>query len=560
MSRFHSFKEITKRIDHDSNIKTLLKEKNLNPKIKDDLKYLLSLTINPIIKSFNSKYLLSFLLKYLNSENKSLFYENFLQSCELGKMQNIKILLEGKIDVNCQNELGETPLHIAIAKNDIELIALLIKYEPKTNIPTYQDNLNAVNYAEICGNKKIIKMIKELNESYKKRKIKNEIVDYINGGMNNIKNEINSTMNDISNNDIFKDSSYSFISKNNTNLEQIQNYNGEKISIITSSDMNNSILTNHLNKNISNTKIGNFLENKYLNTQTIINESDYEENECKNKKKVIFNYNHSSNERQKKSKQITNESKLFSSSIKKKEELGCHNNLSNNPSYIQSLRTCHSLNRDNLEILSAFPSHISLKQMNKKDKITKFIEEINLPKKYVNCLLDNGFDDLDVLISQTKKGIALPYQNLKDIGIALPGERSKIIIHLEEISGNFDFYLDKNIIYSNKVICNSNSLYKFLCAINLEKLFDNFKDSGFYNVELLLVQMCSKQPMNETILIDDLRLNKFESKKILENLIKCSRNYINQLKNIGNNRNYEDKNIILEEKNNIQSCDMCFCF
>lgn len=560
MSRLNSFKATSKKNEHYSNIKTLLKDKNLDPHKIKDLKYLLSLTINPVIKGFNLEYLLNFLLNYFNSENKSIFFEFFFQSCELGKLQNVKILLEGKIDVNNQNDLGETPLHIAIAKNDIELIKLLIKYKPEINIATYKDNLTALNYAEICGNKIIIKMIKELNESYKKRKIKNEIVDYINGGMNNIKNEINSTMNDISNNDIFKDSSYSFISKNNTNLEQIQNYNGEKISIITSSDMNNSILTNHLNKNISNTKIGNFSENKYLNTQTIINESDYEENECKNKKKVIFNYNHSSNERQKKSKQITNESKLFSSSIKKKEELGCHNNLSNNPSYIQSLRTCHSLNRDNLEILSAFPSHISLKQMNKKDKITKFIEEINLPKKYVNCLLDNGFDDLDVLISQTKKGIALPYQNLKDIGIALPGERSKIIIHLEEISGNFDFYLDKNIIYSNKVICNSNSLYKFLCAINLEKLFDNFKDSGFYNVELLLVQMCSKQPMNETILIDDLRLNKFESKKILENLIKCSRNYINQLKNIGNNRNYEDKNIILEEKNNIQSCDMCFCF
>ena len=47
----NSFKENKKEIQNYSNIKSLLKEKNLNPKEINDLKYLLSLTINPDLKS-----------------------------------------------------------------------------------------------------------------------------------------------------------------------------------------------------------------------------------------------------------------------------------------------------------------------------------------------------------------------------------------------------------------------------------------------------------------------------------------------------------------------------
>ena len=55
----------------------------------------------------------------------------------------------------------------------------------------------------------------------------------------------------------------------------------------------------------------------------------------------------------------------------------------------------------------------------------------------VNILLDNGFDDLEVLVNQTKNGIALSEKNLKDIGIKLKGDRAKILIHLEEKAGIF---------------------------------------------------------------------------------------------------------------------------
>ena len=163
-----SFKEKEKEIKNFYNIKLLLKEKNLNTKEINDLKYLLSLTINPKIRHFNLfniDCLLIYLLNYLNINTLSIFTEFLFQSCELGSLHIVRILLENNLDINSRNELGETPLHIAVAKNDIKLIELLIEYEPRTDIATYKDGLTVVNYAEFCGDKNIYKMIKELNES-----------------------------------------------------------------------------------------------------------------------------------------------------------------------------------------------------------------------------------------------------------------------------------------------------------------------------------------------------------------------------------------------------------
>ena len=540
----NSFKDNKKEIQNFSSIKSLLQEKNLNPKEINDLKYLLSLTINPDLKRFklfNIDCLLIFLLKYLSPNTLSIFTEFFFQSCELGSLNIVRILLENDLDVNSQNNLGETPLHIAVAKNDIELIKLLIEYNPKTNIATYKDGLTAMNYAEIGGNKNVYKIIKELNEKNIKEEIKNEIKDYINIDMDNI----------IMNSDNNKDNSSSlFFKTDKFNYEQIQNFNGEKISIITDSDINSSLLNNNLNKN----NISNY-DNKYINTQqTIINESDYNEDITPTNKNIFlyprnkpkyqntyqFNINNSSN------KKSIKEIKFFSSSFKRKS---ITNNLSLNPSYIQSLTTCHT----------------SLKY----SKIFEFITEINLPKEYAYNLIDNGFDNLEMLISQTKNGIALTYENLREIGIKKPGERIKILLHLEEISENFHFIFPKSIYnnndYDNSGIKNkSNTLKIFLEKIEEKKYFKNFWENGIYNVEVLFVQMISKQPLNENILMNDLNIKKQDANKIIIKLYEYSRKYINKLK-IMNKRKKTEENIIsnssiiYEENNLIKSCD-CILF
>ena len=557
--------------EQDKSIKKLLKEKNLNPEQPNDLKYLLSLTLRPKIKKFNFEYLLLFLLKYLNQANESIFYEYFFQSCELGKINNVKILLENGLSVNCQNNLGETPLHIAISKNDIELIRLLIKYEPYTNLTTDKDNLTVMNYAEIRGNKNIIKLISDLNEINIKKKIKSEIIDYINKDMNNM----NSL--DFSN--------ISSLMNKNDDIEQIQNYNGEIMSIVNNEEPSSSTINNHIKKDVnikSLKKINNNKDNiKKTISQTIINESDFcEDISPKNTIKVnnynnnINNINNNSNSNDenyhrflteecicdiKISNQFTTDLKYFTSPLKKKDELlNYYNNNSINPSIVQSLTTSHSINKEQYE--SPLLLSKSSKSLDKKNELCKFITEINLPIIYGNYLLDNGFDDLELLISITKNSIALSNQNLKDIGINVPGDRAKILIHLEEMAGNFPFILEKDIIYSNKIDENKNSLYKFLTSINLEEYIRLFKENGYYNAELLYVQMVSKNPITEEILKNDFGLSKIgHIKRIMLNLLNCSQNYIKRLKNNnGENKSYES--IVFEGNPYSKACDACLVF
>ena len=548
----NSFKRKSKEIHNFSGIKELLKEKNLNPKKISDLKYLLSLTINPDLKKnslFKFDCLLLFLLNYLNNDTLSIFTEFLFQSCELGSLSIVQILLENNLDINSRNELGETPLHIAIAKNDIELIKLLMEYEPKTNIGTYKDNLTAVKYAELCGNKNIFKLIKKLHENNIKEEIKNEIRDCINNDIDNI--EINS---------------------DTKNFEQIQNFNGEKISIITDSDINSSSLYNNFNKNSNNNSIHE--NNKYFNTQqTIINESDYNEDISPIKKNIIlftknspnknlfslnrqyYKNNSNSNSVFNSNRKNSREIKLFSSSLKKKS---ITNNISINPSYIQSLTTCNTTNKDNKDLYTSL----------KFSKIFEFITEINLPKEYANYLMDNGFDNLDVLIYQAKHGIALTYENLRDIGIKKPGERIKIMVHLEEISENFNFFFPKNIFldeFDEKNGCDS--LKIFLDKIGMNKFLNNFLENGIYNSELLYIQMATKQPLTDNILINDLGINKKDAKTIIIKLNENSKNYVNKIK-IMNKRNIKEirdvsinnRSIIYEENNKNKSCDMCILF
>lgn len=550
-------------------IKKFLKDKNLYPKKSKDLKKLLSFTLNTQMKKPKFEYLLNYLLNYINSSNESIFYEFLFKSCELGNITNVQKLLENGLNVNCQNNLGQTPLHIAISKNNIELIKLLIKFEPDTNISTKKDGLTAMNYAEIQGNKNIINIINDLNEKNKKKIIKSEIIDYINKDMNNISNlEI--------------DDNSLFINKDN-NFDDIQNYNGEKMSImINDEDNNNTIINNH------HINVNNLNENTI--NQTIFNESEYYEDiSPKNTIKIInfnnindINYinnvnnpihngilnieNHqnvlteeSINDK-KISKDFFIEPKLCSSPLKKKEELSNYCNYRGvNLSCAQSLTTSNTMNKDQYEL--PLITKKTLESIDKKAEISKFISEINLPEIYAKKLIENGFDDLEMLISQEKNGMALYDQNLKEIGISIPGDRAKILIHLEELAGNFEFPLEKEIIYSNKILNNINSsLYNFFSSIDLEEYINTFKEKGYYNAELLLIQMVSKHPINEDILKKDFGVNKIgHVKRIMLNLIISSENYVKKLKNRTND-NKNNKSIDFLDNPNLKVCDICFIF
>ena len=533
-----------------ASIRKLLKEKKLNPKNTEDLKYLLSLTLLPKISKykFNFNSLISLLLRYKTPKNEEIFYNFFFQSCELGKIKNVKILLKHNLDINKQNEFGETPLHIAIAKNDVELVKLLIQHDPRTDLVSKKDGFSIFNYAQICGNNSILKMINELIEKNSKKKIKSEIVDFIQKDMVKIDDNNLSNLNSIL--------------YNNINFDEIENYEGEKISMMLNDD---SKISNNLSKNISNNRSRK--EEKGCNNTSntlIINESEvYDDLSPKNTIK-INNYNTrksisnsnaiNSIQLPSKTSNLT-EIQIFPSPSKMKEITN-----SIKSSYLQSLKTSHTLSKEH-ELSPLYKNKIS-KFLNKKIELTKFISEINLPKKYAEILIENGFDDLNVLINQMKKGLSITYQNLKDIGITNPGDKSKILIHLEEISHNFDFNLEKDIIYSNNIPEEkSGSLYQFLHGIHLDEYFQLFIDSGFNSAELLFMQMASKNPITEDILKDDIGINKIgHLQRIMISLKEETKKYVDKLRKKSEKSNGKYKTIIFEGNPYLKSCEACFIF
>jgi ankyrin repeat protein len=541
MSSMNQSQESSTDTEQKTSIKKLLKEKNLNPKRFEDLKYLLSLSLLPKMNKFNFNFhsLISLLLKYKTAQNEPIFYDFFFESCELSKINNVKILLDYKFDINRQNELGETPLHIAVAKNDEELVKLIIKHEPRTDLVTNKDNFTVMNYAEICGNNTIIELVGDLNQKNLKNKIKSEVVDLIKKDM------MNMNVNNIS--------TFSGFSKNK-NFDEIQNYNGEKISTILNDDTNNNISPTSKIPNKMNIKIQNN-EKNCNNTITIINDSEsFDDISPKNINKII-NYDNNN----KNINIISSESPkniYFPSPSKKKE---CTSSIKS--SYLQSLKTCHTLSKEHelSPIYKNYKTRIP-KLFNKKNELIKFISEINLPQRYSEILIENGFDDLAVLTNQMKKGLALSYQNLKDIGINNPGDRAKILIHLEEISQNFDFILENDVIYSNTIPEEkTGSLYYFLLKLNLEEYFNNFIENGYNNAELLFIQMASKNPVTEDIIKNDLGIEKIgHLQRIMISLKEESKKYVGSLTKKENND--KNKNIIYEENPYLNSCDACSIF
>ena len=541
MSSMNQSQESSTDTEQKTSIKKLLKEKNLNPKRSEDLKYLLSLSLLPKMNKFNFNFhsLISLLLKYKTAQNEPIFYDFFFESCELSKINNVKILLDHKFDINRQNELGETPLHIAVAKNDEELVKLIIKHEPRTDLVTNKDNFTVMNYAEICGNNTIIELVGDLNQKNLKNKIKSEVVDLIKKDM------MNMNVNNVS--------TFSGFSKNK-NFDEIQNYNGEKISTILNDDTNNNISPTSKIPNKMNIKIQNN-EKNCNNTITIINDSEsFDDISPKNINKII-NYDNNN----KNINIISSESPkniYFPSPSKKKE---CTSSIKS--SYLQSLKTCHTLSKEHelSPIYKNYKTRIP-KLFNKKNEIIKFISEINLPQRYSEILIENGFDDLAVLTNQMKKGLALSYQNLKDIGINNPGDRSKILIHLEEISQNFEFILENDVIYSNTIPEEkTGSLYYFLLKLNLEEYFNNFIENGYNNAELLFIQMASKNPVTEDIIKNDLGIEKIgHLQRIMISLKEESKKYVGSLTKKENND--KNKNIIYEENPYLNSCDACSIF
>jgi len=216
---------------------------------------------------------------------------------------------------------------------------------------------------------------------------------------------------------------------NSTDKENFINYNGEDISIIS-----NSI-----------SKIN----------------SEHEDNEHSEKSlQYIFQYEDNNNN----DNDISINDKYLS------RNLPIFDSDSTSNTYKTKKKNNISINKINNKMLFSRKSEINNDIQKFESDLINFFLDINLPSSYAFKFIENGFDDLNILIQMTKKGNAISNQNLKDIGILKPGERAKILIHLEEIAGLFLFSSEKNIIYINNSNCKYlNSLNKFLEKCNCIK-------------------------------------------------------------------------------------------
>ena len=350
-------------------------------------------------------------------------------------------------------------------------------------------------------------------EKKHKERIQNEIIEFINNNVESF-NE-NSNLN-VFNSLLINDD----LSLDNENDEDIQNYNGERLTFL----LNNQIL--FLDKNSSLIKSKDTDENQNCNN---------EQNEC-----------------------IDSEIKAIP--IKKFEKIRLSlneepNDKYKNPSCLDSFQTSTTSIKKKIhtkELISDLNFDLYI---NEKDFDT-FFKEINLNEKYANKLIENGFDDLELLIEQTKEVPALSDQNLKEIGILIPGDRAKILIRLEQKAGIIPYQLPNEIIYNNDLnIKKEYSIEYYLNKNNLKNYVKNFKDNGYNNSPLLFSQMLTRQPLTDDILKNDLGIeNKADRNKILVGLFSELKNYCKKLKTSKN------VNMQYDGKNSGDLCETCIVF
>ena len=168
--------------------------------------------------------------------------------------------------------------------------------------------------------------------------------------------------------------------------------------------------------------------------------------------------------------------------------------------------------------------------------LTQFLSQINM-EKYISIFATNGFDDINLILEQSKNGIAsIKDSELKEAGINIPGDRAKILIRIQELSKNFKFLVPKEVYYSieNKENLgndkNIKKLKEWLKGLKIENYLNNFINNGYFSLELLLIQMASSNPITNEILKDEIRIEKVGYRsRIINKLKDDSRRYISEL-------------------------------
>ena len=466
-----------------------------------------------------------FSTNYNHSKNKelikSLSSKPFLSiSSEFTEEELYNILSKNPYLINTEDENNETFLSYAIKRNNINIINLLLT-SPILNI-TYQNELTGNTYLHLAVLQQNIKLIKELLN-------KNINIDI----QNNDGNTALHLAYYINNIKIIK-----LLIENNIDFG-IKNKKGLIAEEIDPIDNANNIAGYDINSNSGETtKYKSSLKTKKDRKKLLSNGLDYlfEDKSILDKKENIYINNFDiklSNDIEDK-----NLNTIYNDEEYEKDFIEINNDF--NLSTINSKNNCEKKEKE-------------IKCDNK--PLYEFLSQINMQKYYDN-LNNNGFEYINMILDDIKLGNYLTDEQLKSIGISIPGDRAKILIRLEEKSNLFDFNVSRNVYYclnnleKIKLDINIIKLNNWLKDIKLEQYLKSFIDNGYYSLELLLMQSLSKNPLNNDILKNELNIEKLGHRtRILNKLKEESKNYLNNLRN---------SSVTFHAEENSKICSECF--
>ncbi len=484
----------------------------------------------------------------------------------------VKSLINKGILINIQNKEGNTPLHLAYILNNKIIISYLIEnpnidLSIKNNNGDLPKNLKQKDESgnfgsSIIYNCSIDSEIIFDNHSINKN---NKDIHSHNGNIINewndkklIKKDNNSKLY-LSNNIIKKKYLKSFTSKNldkKENREQIKtknsylsNYNikNHLISNNPKINKNNAIIYSR-NNNIKeyNNEINNEDDNIYINKNSIkkyntinsLNNNLYLNKIYLTKPKRNMNNNNPLYQKfLNKEKVQFNKMTLIDLKIKKNSNKKINQTPSLSSTIFENINT-------------------SVSEKSSSNDLMLFLQSIQLENYYLNLYL-NGFDDIKLIINQTKTNLGITNNNLKEAGINYLGDRAKIIIKIQELAGNFSYKIPKEVYYKCENLENIENdknitkLNKWLKEINLETLLSNFITNGYHSIELLLIQLHCKEPLTINNLKDDLGIK----------LVGFRQRILNKLNDDWNklyNKLKQNLVIVNEENNNL--CNNCNIF
>ena len=542
--------------------------------------------LNPNIKiRKNSINLLSELIEnnpnYVNEKDKNgntiLFYE-----IEKNNKENMKLILDVDIlDLNIKNKDGDSYLHYAIKNKNYNLIHNLIRKGIDLNI---QNNLgnSPLHLAYELDDSVAINILIKNNINTRLKNKKGQIAEEINiknnydlnNNLNNIDDiyllkrsntQTNKNINNLNNFD-FNDEDFESMNENVNSEELNKSLNKYKYSY--SNNIDNKKLeyknyfsnsdSNKINKNynyknfpeVSTDFISESLNKKENNEDFFNLDTSIDNIKKENKDKVEINFNMLSDD----IKKIYDSAALENIKSNKMKFSFPENNFNNLPNDLNSNINNNNLNNDNNNENDIF-RHVKGKSkttqlltkitfnLNKIDgkKLYDFLLEIKM-EKYYNFFITNGFDDINLIIHQTKNNeLGINDKELKEIGIQLPGDRAKILIRIQEKAHNFSFKIPENVYYICEDLINIENdnniikLNKWLENIKCGFYLNNFISNNYFSLELLLIQMIAKNKLTEEIL-DEMGIYKIGHKiRILNKLKEDVKNLQNNKKLLINN-------------------------